>query len=269
MESRLLKYKKKHRKSNFKVYFAVSIIILLISFTVLINKIPGTYAWFATKSTAVGTIKNASTSDLVNIKVGKIKYLDECKIKSTITIKNISNTEIPIKIKIVKPNSQEKLVTEITLNGNDEYTTDPAVINLQDEQCSNQNIGYRVIGFNGYIDELIPVQVDLLKLQASSVNSATIQVNDNNTPVLPVSVPENVQKNTPGNDISTQGSSPVISPSAEGNIDAANSQNANSESVNGNPQEGSSLGNGSASTTLVAPSNESQTQGTESAPVQP
>jgi hypothetical protein len=267
MESRLLKYKKKQRKPDFMFYCVLSSIILLFCSAVLLSKFSGTYAWFAAKSTATGTIHNAGTTDLVNIKVGKIKYLGQCTIRSTISVKNISNIKIPIKIKLVNPNGQEKPVAEITLAGNTEFSSEPAVINLQEEQCSNENLGYRVIGFKSYINEWIPLKVDKSKLQAPTANPAINQVNtNNNTPAPSEAASGNSQKNITSTDISNQGSNSVNTPAAAANTDTVNSA---ANGIGQAPQEVSTVGNGSVSMTVAAPGNQGQTQGTESAPVQP
>jgi len=271
MESRLLKYKKKKRKNKFKLFCVLSSLTILLCSTLLLEMLPGTHAWFITKSTAVGTIQNAKSSDLVNIKVGNTKYLNQCKIKSTLTVKNISSTDIPIKIKLIKPNNNESLMADITLQGNSMYTTDPTVINLQEDQCSKKNIEYQVIGFNGYINEYIPIPVDEQKLQATSGSPVINQANANNNPLAPVQGSEQ-NINTPSSVNSSQGSGPVNNTSAVGIDGTANSQSSIGASTNGieqAPQGSGPTGNSSASTPVDSSGNISQTQGTESAPIQP
>ena len=174
-----IKYKKKNGKNKFRLILACSSCMILLCSITILSKIPGTYAWFETNSTAVGTIQNAKKSDLVEIQVGNINYIGQCKIKTALSIKNVSSTDIPIKIQLVNLNSKDKTVSDITLQGNSNYTTDSTMINLNKDQCSNNNIAYRVIGFNGYINEMIPIQLDFQKLQvqsASPVHNSSAEV---------------------------------------------------------------------------------------------
>jgi hypothetical protein len=270
METRLLKYKKKNRRTKFILNLVLSSFIILICSITILSKIPGTYAWFETKSSAVGVIQNAKTSDLVEIQVGNIKYIGQCKVKTTLSVRNISKTDIPLKIQLVNIYSKDKIVSDITLQGNSKYTTDPTVINLNKDQCSNNNIEYRVIGYNGYINEVIPIQLNLQKLQESSTSLDKNQVNVNNVTPSPVQGIEN--NNTTKSETAIEGTGPVNNSSPVAVNGTANGQSSIGAATNGiqqDPPDAGTTVNNSTSTSVDTSGIGSQTQGTESALTQP
>jgi hypothetical protein len=270
METRLLKYKKKNRRTKFILNLVLSSFIILLCSITILSKIPGTYAWFETKSTAVGVIQNAKTSDLVEIQVGNIKYIGQCKVKTSLSVKNISSTDIPIKIQLVNLDSKDKTVSDISLQGNSKYTTDPTMINLNKDQCSINNIEYRVIGYNGYINELIPIQLNLQKLQEPSTSLDKNQVNVNNVTPSPVQGIENNNKTDSKTVI--DGTGPANTSSTVSIADPTNGQSSIGNATNGiqqaPPDSGTTI-NKSTSTSVDTSGNGSQTQGTESALTQP
>jgi hypothetical protein len=270
MEARLLKYKKKNRRTKVILNLLLSIFIILLCSITILSKIPGTYAWFESKSTAVGVIQNAKTSDLVEIRVSNIKYIGQCKVKTSLSVKNISNTDIPLKIQLVNINSKDKTVSDITLQGNSKYTTDPTTINLNKEQCSNNNIEYQVIGYNGYINEVIPIQLDFQKLQESSTSIDKNQANVNNVTPSPEQGIEINNMTDSKNAI--DGSGPVNSSSTVSIDGTTNGPSSNGNATSGvqqAPPDAGTTVNNSTSTSVDTSSNGSQTQGTESALTQP
>jgi hypothetical protein len=270
METRLLKYKKKNRRTKFIVNLVLSSFIILICSITILSKIPGTYAWFETKSSAVGVIQNAKTSDLVEIQVGNIKYIGQCKVKTTLSVKNISSTDIPIKIQLVNLDSKDKTVSDISLQGNSKYTTDPTMINLNKDQCSINNIEYRVIGYNGYINEVIPIKLNLQKLQEPSTSLDKNQVNVNNVTPSPVQGIEN--NNTTDSKTAIGGTGPVNTSSTVSIADTTNGQSSIGNATNGiqqAPPDSGTTVNNSTSTSVDTSGNGSQTQGTESSLTQP
>lgn len=163
----------------FEIHKKLLICISIISISLLLLNVwsSGTYSYFHTSVTKIGTITNSIQSDLVDIKVGKIKYSGDCKANQTITIKNIFTSNIPIQIQ----NSAYELAPDEKVSKEFELSN----------KCND--FGTKVItitGFEGYFKYKVnsKVQEDKLKLAGgndkTTGKSSKNKDNDNNENVL-------------------------------------------------------------------------------------
>ncbi|KYD05940.1 hypothetical protein B4102_3113 [Heyndrickxia sporothermodurans] len=131
----------------------------LIQFTILIYCLffivgkANTYAWFTSEIKASGKITNATTKDLLSISKKEVSYLKNCEISQVISIKNISNMEIPVQLeneqKILSPG--ESFLAKIN----------------QAVSCEKTEVSYHLTGLKNYIDEMIHEPLDQKKLLAT------------------------------------------------------------------------------------------------------
>ncbi|QQZ07752.1 hypothetical protein [Heyndrickxia vini] len=131
----------------------------LIQFTILIYCLffiigkSNTYAWFTSEIKASGKITNATTEDLLSISKHEVSYLKNCEISQMISIKNISNMEIPVQLE-----TEQKI-----LSPGESYQT---MIN-QTVSCEKKEVSYHLTGLKNYIDEMIREPLDQKKLLAT------------------------------------------------------------------------------------------------------
>lgn len=143
------------------------LVSILISFYLLAFSMANhdTFAWFTSKSTASGEITNATTSDLLLIS-GSIQYARNCKIRSSITIKNISTINIPYTLRLIGKNGATHEISQ-TLKPNESFTDN---LNNPDNllnDCKIKQVEYHLTALQSYIDESVILSVDQEKVNAS------------------------------------------------------------------------------------------------------
>ncbi|WP_144697369.1 hypothetical protein [Fictibacillus phosphorivorans] len=141
--------KKKHILLSLILFFYVSILI-----------IPkyDTFAWFTAESFAEGKITNANTSDLLNIDVSEVQYQKNCKVKTSVTITNISNIEIPVSLDLISKENQSK---SKWLQPGEAFSSGT---NVTDPSCDASQVMYHLYAFEGYVDEKIVVPLSPEKM---------------------------------------------------------------------------------------------------------
>jgi hypothetical protein len=155
--------KRKRRKKKRTIY--IKIIISVYCILLVFGKF-NTFAWFTSQSNAQGNITNATTSDLLTISYGEVEYLKNCKVKSSITITNISNISIPITLSLLSKNNGTHSKSLILQPG-ESYTTNPNDTNNLPHDCEATEITYHLYGFNGFINENKSIPLDREKLLAT------------------------------------------------------------------------------------------------------
>lgn len=166
MESRLSLYRKKRSKKTIYITILFVSIVFFTTFFFINKLLPGTFAFYTAEVQSSGTISNASSSDLIEVDTGKIDYEKNCKIKSSITIRNKSTIEIPITIELLTKNGGNHS-TSTLLKPNSIFSTNPNDTDQLPNRCEFQEIKYRIVGFNGYVDEIYTLPVDQRKLAES------------------------------------------------------------------------------------------------------
>lgn len=133
--------------------------MLIFALILLIPKYD-TFSWFIAQSYAEGKITNASTSDLLKIDVGEVQYLEDCSVQTSVSITNISNMDIPIKLDLLNTKKGSHSKTKVLAPGQ-------SLINVTKDtehysSCESTQITYHLFGFEGYIDEniVIPLSAD-------------------------------------------------------------------------------------------------------------
>lgn len=119
-----------------------------------------TFAWFIAQSYAEGKITNASTSDLLKIEVGEVQYLEDCNVQTSVSITNISNMDIPIKLDLLNTKKGSHSTTKVLAPGQSlmSATEDSDYFS----SCESTQITYHLFAFEGYVDEniVIPLSAD-------------------------------------------------------------------------------------------------------------
>jgi hypothetical protein len=157
-EVRLLEQIRKRKK---KRHVIISMIIMSYCLLFIGSKYD-TFAWFTTQSYADGQITNAKTSDLLDIHLGKVKYLDNCQVQSSVKITNISNIDIPIKLDLLSDSQSNYSKSKVLKPGQSivSATKDSDYL----PSCESTEITYHLFGFQGYVDEEIVIPLDLAKM---------------------------------------------------------------------------------------------------------
>jgi hypothetical protein len=218
METRLIFYKKRRFKKIMKLTSLLAIVTFFTFSLLIIRLLPGTYSNFSAETQSTGTIQNASSSDLIAVNIEKIKYEKNCKIKSSISIKNISTINIPLTVELLTKNGGNHS-SSTNLEPNSTFSTNPNDVDNLSNRCETKEIKYRIIGFNGYIDEIYTLPVDHQKLAASKENNGNEQTLTISQDIIGKTEPQNSvidQKEEnkvvlPGNE-SAQNNSDVVGP---------------------------------------------------------
>jgi hypothetical protein len=142
--------------------------------------LPGTFAYFSAETQATGTIHNASSADLIAVNSGKISYGNNCEIKSTISIKNKSTINIPLTVELWVKKGEKHSRTTI-LEPNSTYSANANEFKNLANRCEIQEIKYRIIGFNGYIDDIYTIPIDQQKLMATKGKNNAKEVTPGNS----------------------------------------------------------------------------------------
>lgn len=196
METRLIFFKKRRLKKTMKVTGLLTVLVFLTLSLTTIRMLPGTFAYFTSETQATGTIHNASSADLITVNTGKIVYEKNCKIKSSISITNKSTIKIPITVELLTKNGGNHS-SSTTLEPNATFSTNPNDVDNLPNRREIQNIQYRIIGFNGYIDEIYTLPVDQQRLEASKDKN-------NAKEVTPTKSQEIIEKAEPQNPVVDQ-----------------------------------------------------------------
>ncbi|WNB92486.1 hypothetical protein [Bacillus sp. NEB1478] len=151
----------KRKRRNKKRYVVIKLLLAVYCLIILSSKY-GTYAWLTSKTSAEGTIKNATTSDLFKVTYGDVEYLKNCKVKTSITITNISDMEIPIKLTNVFgiPFNTNSLEPGKSIKSNFNGRAPSG--------CEGNSLTYHLTGFpGGYIDEDLSIPLDHQKMNVT------------------------------------------------------------------------------------------------------
>ncbi|ASK63526.1 hypothetical protein CFK37_15875 [Virgibacillus phasianinus] len=140
--------------------YAFLIILYLLIFSIMRYD---TFAWFTSQSSASGEITNATTSDLLQIN-GEIQYGENCQLKSSITIKNISTIDIPLSIERISKNGGTDEISK-TLNPNESFTSNPKNPDNQLTDCTTKQVMYHLTALQSYVDEAIVLSVEQEKIK--------------------------------------------------------------------------------------------------------
>lgn len=121
-----------------------------------------TFAWFTTQSYANGKITNAMTSDLLEIQLGNVKYLENCQVQSSVKITNISKIDIPIKLDLLSDSKSKYTKSNVLKPGQSliSATKDSNYLT----SCKSTKITYHLFGFQGFVDEEIVIPLDSTKM---------------------------------------------------------------------------------------------------------
>jgi hypothetical protein len=138
-----------------------------------------TFAWLTAQSNAEGRITNAKTTDLLDIHLGKVKYLDNCQVQSSVKITNISNIDIPIKLDLLSDSQSKYSKSKVLKPGQSliSATKDSDFL----PSCESTEITYHLFGFQGYVDEEIVIPLDSAKMIKPVELPKKEKVEDNKT----------------------------------------------------------------------------------------
>lgn len=173
MEPRSWKYIKKNNNYFKKIAVLMGIIMTYSVFCIFLKSLPGSYAWFNASANSKGQIVNASTSDLIKVVPENIIYEEDGKVKTLLSIKNISKIKIPLSVELVL-NNQVFDTTSITLYQNDTFST--GWEEIKEIPLGTKDIQFRIIGFNGYIYEVISSKLDQEKLKMTMISNDNHQM---------------------------------------------------------------------------------------------
>jgi hypothetical protein len=157
METRKWKYIMIRKKQNQRVAVLLSIAVIYIIFSFFLKSMPVSYAWFTANTSSKGQIVNAAASDLIKIIPEQVTYDANKNIKAKLSVQNISNIDIPLKVELLV-NNRVVNISSILLSQKDTYTT--GTEDIKDISAETKDIKYRIIGFNGYINEVINYHVN-------------------------------------------------------------------------------------------------------------
>jgi hypothetical protein len=145
-----------HKIHNKKTFILLGIVISFCFILLYLKSLPASFAWFHADSSATGEIVNATTANLLEIGSVQTDYLEDGTVKSTLSIKNISNISIPVKAEFLL--NQEVIgISTILLEPDGTFSPDFEAVKLNDG--AENDLKIRVIGFNQYIDEIITLRV--------------------------------------------------------------------------------------------------------------
>ncbi|MEG9296015.1 hypothetical protein V6B33_06120 [Mangrovibacillus sp. Mu-81] len=139
--------------------FLIISIIYLISFAM--TSVPGTYAWLTSETNASGTIRNATTEDLLTIQSSEVRYEQQCSITHTLKVKNISEMNTVVTVSFSTGSGYEEAGGK-KLKPGQILTVKP---DIAADTCDAAALTYRIQAFNQYVDETYPVPVDRVKLK--------------------------------------------------------------------------------------------------------
>ncbi|MBH0164248.1 hypothetical protein IHV12_04935 [Fictibacillus sp. 7GRE50] len=179
MEKRLEKYKKIRKRKVTKLTISALLIFYLLIISFNSNFSESTYAWFSVEANSNGEIKNAVTSDLITINTGEVDYLKNCKVKSIITLTNISTINIPITLELQSKNNGNHIKSLVLSPGNS-YISNPNDTDNLPHNCDATEITYHLYGFEGFIDEYISIPLNREKLLATIQEPKKGQDNNQN-----------------------------------------------------------------------------------------
>ncbi|MGG3470160.1 hypothetical protein ABES02_22075 [Neobacillus pocheonensis] len=162
MESRMKKYKHIRQKRYRRLIGMLSLGGAYIFIAFFLQSLPVSYAWFNASASSTGQIVNATTADLIEIVPREIEYGKNGKVRTSISIKNISDVAIPLRVELLW-NNKILTSTSTTLKPNTTFSTNQEQI----DAVTNKELQYRIIGFNQYIDEMVSVPIDQGKVNAS------------------------------------------------------------------------------------------------------
>ncbi|MBD7964934.1 hypothetical protein [Fictibacillus norfolkensis] len=149
------------RKRKKKRHVILSMIIMSYCLLFMVSKYD-TFAWFTTQSYANGKITNAKTTDLLDIHVGNVKYLDNCQVQSSVKITNISKINIPVKLDLLS-DSKSKYPKSNVLKPGQSLISETKDSNYL-TSCKSTKITYHLFGFQGFVDEEIVIALDSTKM---------------------------------------------------------------------------------------------------------
>lgn len=165
METRKWKYKMIRKKQHQRTVALLSIAVIYSIFSIFLKSMPVSYAWFTANTSSKGQIVNAATSDLIKIIPEQLTYNTNSTVKVKLSVQNISNINIPLKVELLV-NNQVVNTSSILLSKKNIYTT--GAEEIKDISPETEEIQFRIIGFNGYINEVINYHVDQEKIKAAS-----------------------------------------------------------------------------------------------------
>lgn len=165
MESRKWKRKTPTYMKMKRLTIFFSLLVAYLGLSLFLKMLPGTFAWLTSSTKANGQIQNATSLDLLTINPEEVQYGRNGRVKSRINIKNISTISIPLKIELL-PNNQG-IASSTILKPNSTFTTNLIELSFSLKKSDIKHIQYRIVGFNGYIDEIITVPIDQEKLKST------------------------------------------------------------------------------------------------------
>lgn len=178
METRKSKHEKRLKKRNRKMAFVSSCFAVYLGTAIIYQELPGTFAWLMDSSVAKGQIQNATSEDMLQMAIGEVKYEQNSKIKSQISIKNKALVSIPLKIEVLI--NQKVVKTYITvLDVGKSYSTELMESEILGKGKSLTNVQYRIVGFEGYIDQIVTVPLNQEKLIPTVEAEKIPAVNEN------------------------------------------------------------------------------------------
>ncbi len=153
------------RKGN-RTLTMICTFLILSSIYLISNaftSLPGTYAWFTAGTSALGTIQNATTEDMLQIRSSEITYGKECSINHSLSIKNISDMSTNVSIFLKTASGEERIISQklkpgATLETAPDATSDPI------GGCEATSLDYHIKAFSNYVDESYNVAVDPVKM---------------------------------------------------------------------------------------------------------
>ncbi|MCM3717676.1 hypothetical protein [Fictibacillus phosphorivorans] len=150
----------KHIWERRKTRHVIFPMIMMIYCLLFMSSRYDTFAWFTAEANAEGRITNATTADLVNIRLGEVMYLDNCQVESSVKITNISNIKIPIQLVLLNDRTYTK---SNVLKPGQSLISETIESNFT-STCESTEIKYQLVGFQGYIDEEIVIPLDPSKM---------------------------------------------------------------------------------------------------------
>jgi hypothetical protein len=176
MESRLPKYKQKHVKRMKRTPVIGGLAVAYLGATLFFQSIPVTYAWFTASSISKGHIQNATTAELISMNPEVIEYVENGIVKLQISITNISTVSIPLRIELLS-NNEVIQSSSNDLKHNGTFSTNLEEFEALTDKGELRNLQYRIVGFEGYVDEIITVQVDEEKVK-STIKQETEEIKE-------------------------------------------------------------------------------------------
>ncbi|SFA92304.1 MULTISPECIES: hypothetical protein [unclassified Bacillus (in: firmicutes)] len=177
METRKSKHGKRLKKRNRKMAFVSSCFAVYLGTAIIYQELPGTFAWLMDSSVAKGQIHNATSEEMLQMAIGEVKYEPNSKIKSQISIKNKSLVSIPLNIEVLINKKLVKTYTTV-LDVGKSYTTELMESEILGKGKTLTNVQYRIVGFEGYIDQIVTVPLNQEKLKPTLETEKIPAVNE-------------------------------------------------------------------------------------------